>query len=367
MEIGSHYYAVLALCRMLGIKKEVAYRIAYSSEFVDDSLINRIVFKRAPRGVKCHFFGKKRGLDNTATCLPIMTVWTYNQKKIINIFVPFHFVPGCKGSLFDKKMRTFPDSPILRSLTERAIKSGDPYSIGIILHVLGDAHAHQGFSGLVSRRNRVKSLKIARESVRGFMDTVISWYMTRAEWIFSRLFGRILPLYSHSHVGTVSDIPSAEWSYKYNSGISFLPEFKYTGIIKNRERYITAFDEMREILSRFIEKYPEIKEEVPKVDISVFNEQLTKVISRRESIVDWEEFLVNNDLLSDTDMELHYEAHDWIRKAFKDYKRKKYSRAIVWHAQAADGFAYSDWYKYYLAAREYKEHYDLLVIRHGIY
>ncbi|MCK4530732.1 MAG: hypothetical protein KAU44_06105 [Candidatus Marinimicrobia bacterium] len=367
MEIGSHYYAVLALCRMLGIKKEVAYKIAYSSEFVDDSLINRIIFKKPPRGVRCHFFGKRRGLDNTATSLPIMTIWTYNQKKIINIFVPFHFVPGCKGSLFDKKMRTFPDSPILKSLTKRAVDSGDPYSIGIILHVLGDAHAHQGFSGLISRRNRVKSLKIARGSVRGFMDTVISWYMTYLEWFFTRVFGRILPLYSHSHVGTVPDIPSAEWSYKYNTGISFLPEFKSTGIIKNRERYIVAFNEMREILTAFIEKYPEFKEDVPEVDSKIFNEELTKVVSRRESIVDWEEFLIRYDLLKDTDTALHYEAHDWIRTAFKDYKRKRYSRPIVWNAQASDDFVHSDWYKYYLAAREYKELYDLQIIKHSVY
>lgn len=367
MEIGSHYYAVLALCRMMGIKKEVAYRIAYSSEFVDDALIDRIIFKNSPRGVKCHFFGKKRGLDQTATGLPIMTVWSYNQKKIINTFIPFHFIPGCKGSLFNKKMRTFPDSPILSSLTKRAIRSGNPYSIGIILHVLGDAHAHQGFSGLVSRRNRVKSLKISRESVRGFMDTLISWYMVHVEWLFSRIFGRILPLYSHSHVGTVPDIPSAEWSYKYNTGNSFLPEFKSTGTIKNRDRYIAAFDEMREILSRFIEKYPEYKEDVPEIDIKLFNKQLTRVISRRESIVDWEEFLVRHDLLEDTDTALHYDAHDWIREAFKDYKRKKYSRPVVWHAQATDDFAHSDWYNYYQAARNYKEHYDLQVIKYGVY
>jgi len=367
MEIESHYYAVLALCRMLGIKKDIAYRIAYSSEFVDDSLIERIVFKTPPRGVKCRIFGKKRGLDQCATCLRIMTVWSYNQKKIINIFVPFHFIPGCRGSQFNKKMRTFPDSPILRSLTERAINLGNPYSLGIIMHVLGDAHAHQGFSGLVSRRNRVRNLKIARESVRGFMDTLISWYMTRAEWLFSRIFGRILPLYSHSHVGTVPDIPSAEWSYKYDTGLSFLPEIKSSGLIKNRERYIIAFDEMREILTRFLEKYPENKETVPDVDIELFNEQLTKVISRRESIVDWEEFLVKYKLLDDTDTALHYDAHDWIRGAFKDYKRKKYSRSVVWNVLPVDGFSQTDWYKYYQAAREYKEHYDLLIFQHRVY
>ena len=367
MEIGSHYYAVLALCRILGIKKDIAYRIAYSSEFVDDSLIDRVIFKNAPRGVRCHIFGKKKGLDHSATCLPIATVWTYNQKKIIHVFVPFHFVPGCKGSQFDKKMRTFPDSPILKTLTERAIESGNPYSIGIIMHVLGDAHAHQGFSGVISRRNRVKSLKIARESVRGFMDTIIAWYMTHVEWLFSRVFGRILPLYSHSHVGTVPDIPSAEWSYKYNTSQTPVPEFKSTGPIKNRERYIDAFDRMRVILSRFMEQYPELKEDVPHLDIDTFNEQLTRPISRRESIVDWEDFLVEHKLLDETDTALHYEAHDWIRQAFKDYKRKKYSRPIVWNAQPIDDFSQSDWYKYYQAARDYKEYYDLLILQNRVY
>ena len=40
MEISSHYYALLALCRTCGINKEIAHKIAYASQFVDDAKIN---------------------------------------------------------------------------------------------------------------------------------------------------------------------------------------------------------------------------------------------------------------------------------------------------------------------------------------
>ncbi len=234
------------------------------------------------------------------------------------------------------------------------------------MHVLGDAHAHRGFSSLISRRNRVRKLKIDSSSIKDFRDNVISWYMSKVEWIFSRIFGRILPLYSHSHVGTVPDIPSAEWSYEYDTGTSFIPVFKSSGHISNSERYIKAFAEMRDILTQFIELNPDIVEEVPDISMNDFKEQLVKKVSRQESIQDWGIFLVKRGLMNETD-KIHYDPHDWLREAFRDYRKKKYSQIVVQGADPIEDFAHSDWYEYYKAAREYKEHYDLLVVKHDLY
>ncbi|WP_164967600.1 DUF6765 family protein [Arcobacter sp. CECT 8985] len=49
MEISSHYYALLALCRIRGAKKEIAHKIAYASQFVDDAKINCLSANRSSK------------------------------------------------------------------------------------------------------------------------------------------------------------------------------------------------------------------------------------------------------------------------------------------------------------------------------
>ena len=368
MDIASHYYAVLALCRMLGIKKDISRRIAYSSQFVDDALIERIGFKKVPRGVKCHVQGRKRFLDHAATCPRIMTVWSYRHRMMIEQLVPFHFIPACRGERFYQRMRTFPDSPILHAMTDHAVASGNSYQMGIILHVLGDAYSHKGFSGIVGRCNRIKKLRYQRSGIRDIRDRTLARYLRYVDAFFLRLFGRILPVYSHSHVGTLPDISSAEWQYEYDTGTAFIARFQKSGPISNPERYITAFKEMRRILLLFIKEHPGIAEDPPAFqEEELFYEQLTKAYSRKESVRSWQSFLLKHDLLEASDISMHYHPHTWIRAAFSDYGKKKYSQRKVLNAKPATDFVRSDWYAFYNAAQEYKEQYDMLVVSHGLY
>ena len=69
MEKSSHYYAVLALSRICGMKKEYALCLAYASQFVDDAKINHFRFKE-PK-VSDQLFEERDGkqiLVNVATC-----------------------------------------------------------------------------------------------------------------------------------------------------------------------------------------------------------------------------------------------------------------------------------------------------------
>ncbi|MBW6458702.1 MAG: hypothetical protein K0B52_06025, partial [FCB group bacterium] len=302
------------------------------------------------------------------TCPRIMTVWTYRHRTMIEQLVPFHFVPACRGERFYQRMRTFPDSPVLDALVEHAIASGDMYEIGIVLHVLGDAYAHRGFSGIIGRCNRIKKLRYERDGVRDIRDRTLARYLRYVDGLFLRLFGRIMPMYSHSHAGTLPDIASAEWQYKYDTGTAFIARFRDSGPISNPERYIAAFDQMRLILNRFIEAHPAMAGDPPAFwDKELFNIQLTKPCSRSESEHAWRSFLLKHDLLDAHDPYLHYDAHAWIRRAFSDYGKKKYSQRKVLNAKAASDFAHSDWYAFYTAAREYKEQYELLIVRYGLY
>lgn len=368
MDLNTHYYAVLALCRRLGIKADTAGKIAYASQYVDDALIKRIIFKKTPRGVPCHLFGKKRGLDHTATCPRIMTVWNYRPRIMIEELVPFHFIPAGRGSSFQEKIRTFPDSPLLRSLGETAVRSGNIYLMGIFLHVLGDAYAHQGFSGMISRRNRLSGLKVRRSSIRGFNEYVINHYMIYIDSTISRIFGRVLPIYSHSHAGTLPDIASAEWSYRYDTGKSFIARYRYSGPISNPQRYRQAFEEMKTYLQDFILAKPDIVESAP--DFDDFEELyafMCKPVSLRKSGGLWQHFLLDKGLLPENHFGLNYDPHEWLKKAFLNYNKKTFSQRIVYNAEAAENFQKTDWYNFYLAARDYKEHYDRLIRRFFVY
>ncbi|MDD3965826.1 MAG: DUF6765 family protein [Candidatus Neomarinimicrobiota bacterium] len=368
METGSHYYGVLALCRMLGIRSDLAGKIAYASQFVDDALIRKIVFKHTPHGIRCHIFGNRRGLDHAATCPRIMTVWNYRPRVMFEELVPFHFIPAGRGANSREKIRTFPDSPLLKILKDAAIESGNIYQLGIVLHVLADAHAHQGFSGMISRRNRLKDLRVKKDSIRGFNERIINYYMIYVDAVISRLFGRILPIYSHSHAGTLPDIASAEWEYRYDTGQYFIARYRHSGKISNPGRFRDAFEEMKELLIAFCQKRPDILEKKPDFqDYEAFYRTLTQPMSARESGTVWQHFLLEKDLLNASDSALSYDPHAWLRKAFKNYKRKKFSHRIVSNAVSADNFASSDWYAFYLASRDYKEHYERLVTRNFIF
>lgn len=369
MELGSHYYAVLALCRLLGLKKETSYKIAYSSQFTDDALIKRVIFRKTPRGVKCHIFGKRRGLDHVATCPRIQTSWGYHQRTMLATLVPFHFVPAVKGDSFQQRIRTSPDSPILNELIEEAIASGDPHYLGIMLHAVGDAYAHQGFSGIISRGNRTRKLRADMSTVKGFSDRFLARYIINTSWIYSATLAKILPMYSHSRVGTLPDLASAVWRYEYDSGTtSFISQYRSSGEISNPDRYRSAFDKFREIILRFAEIRPEILENLPRnLESEDFYRQLTSPMSRKETVDVWRSWLLEHQLLDDGDEALYYDKYAWLKAAFADYSKKKYSQLFIHQAHPAGDFVSSDWYRFYLSQRAYKEHYDRLIVKYHVY
>jgi hypothetical protein len=369
MEIGSHYYAVLALCRLLGLKKDIAYKIAYSSQFTDDALIKRVIFRHTPRGVKCHMFGRRRGLDHVATCPKLTTTWGYHHRTMVNTLVPFHFVPGAKGTGFHQRIRTTPNSPLLRELVDEAVRSGDPYHLGIALHALGDAYAHRGFSGIISRGNRVRKFKIDMSTIKGFRDRFLARYIMNVTWIYSMTLAKIMPMYSHSRVGTVPDLSSAEWSYEFDSSsTSFFSKYRSSGPISNPERYRKAFGEFLELIEHFVDANPDVRESAAQnIEASGFYRQLTLPISREETERSWQAYFLEHDLLSPDDDGWSYDKYAWLQKAFKDFKKKKYSQMIVLQADPVDDFSHSDWYRFYLAQREYKEHFDRLIIHYKVY
>jgi hypothetical protein len=57
----------------------------------------------------------------------------------------FHFVPGCGGKNFSKKMRCKKESKIIKAIIDNAVNNDDPIKLGITLHAYADTFSHQGF------------------------------------------------------------------------------------------------------------------------------------------------------------------------------------------------------------------------------
>jgi len=104
MEISSHYYALLALSRLVGCSKDIAAKIAYASQFVDDAKINTITFQRLnPTEDIFENTDDHKTLTNIATCHSYSKINTFNYGAMINNTAAFHFIPGCDGDSFIRK------------------------------------------------------------------------------------------------------------------------------------------------------------------------------------------------------------------------------------------------------------------------
>jgi hypothetical protein len=76
------------------------------------------------------------------------------------VYMPFHFLPGDQSIRMKGRLNPYAcvaDSRLARNLVNAAIRSGDPYRLGIALHTYADTWSHQNFTGFDERWNSLKS------------------------------------------------------------------------------------------------------------------------------------------------------------------------------------------------------------------
>ncbi|SPD72834.1 putative signal peptide protein [uncultured Desulfobacterium sp.] len=151
MQIDMHYYGVYALARLAGLNPMAAKTIATASQYVDDSLTDKALDH------------DKSG----AKMIPVETAHHMADLKNVDpndqryIWVPFHFLPGNQGKSFTERLVCRMDSDLAKAMKDHHMGFADrPFALelmGVTAHVYADTFAHYGFSGVSSRRNRVKS------------------------------------------------------------------------------------------------------------------------------------------------------------------------------------------------------------------
>ncbi len=186
MEKDFHYYLIYSMAALT--QQPDAEIIAYASQFVDDNNERQFTLEEEK---KIPFPSKIPA--NGGNYYPIMTqsmspksLDMYVQKYV---YVPFHFLPGDDNVVIKNsrnKLNTTPNSINARKLMDAALKSNNPYRLGITLHTYADTWSHQNFTGL-----------------REDWNSVYPWY---------NIFKSLVPNIGHAEVGHSPDMIPETWT-----------------------------------------------------------------------------------------------------------------------------------------------------------
>ena len=368
MKIDAHYYALLAFSRACGFKKASAYAVAYAAQFVDDAKINHVVLsEKPPEGIMFDRIEGKPSFFNMATCHSYTRIKTFNYSAMIGNTSAFHFVPGCKGKNFPKRLRCKEESPIIIRLLDDALEDGDLIKLGIVLHAYADTFSHQGFSGMLSKVNDIQDCQSESSIPWTFSDMAsrtIRWF---ARDKFDRLFDSVLPAYGHGQAMEYPDLPFLTWCYNYDYSDEFSTTYKSSQKISNRERYTRAFKGISRYLTRFLQRHPEhLDSAMDDPDFLSLFEALLRPGTDVQRVKAWKAYLVNVGYYDEGEEPLTYQEDSWLERAFSDFDKERFHQRKVEGAIIGDNFQESEWYCFYLGVHWYKELFFKYCAQEGI-
>jgi len=359
-----HYYAVLAFARAIGYKKEIAHKIAYASQFVDDAKINHITLKRNFETLDYLNMNGKPSFYNMATCHCYFKLKTYNYSAMTANTSAFHFVPGGGGKTFTRKMRCKQNNPVINEILELAINEDNPVKFGMLLHSFADTFAHQGFSGIISKVNDIKECK-AKIRVRS-ENLLKKWGRGLALKFYDKCFDWAVPAYGHGQVANFPDEPYLKWSYVYE----YLDDDNDLSVptkIDNPKRFVAAFYEIQHLLERFLKLHPEFKDnDFKPLSSKKCYKLIIKKAGVKRRIKIWQKFMLKNKMFIESDQAFKYDEELWLKAAFADYHKNKYDARNVNNANLRIDFGESDWYQFYKAVHWYKPMFFATCKKHGV-
>lgn len=356
MQRDAHYYAILAFCRACGFTKKSAHVVAYASQYVDDAKINLMYINNVSDIIEHDIIDNKPAFFNMATCQSYFRIETFNYEAMVNNTIAFHFVPGCKGENFTKKLRCKEEGPVILDILEDVLLEDDLIKLGIILHAFADSYTHQGFSGMLSKVNDIKNCDAKTKVNLGLLDIILRIFKQLNPEKYEEYFHGIMPAYGHGQAREYPDIPDLVWSYEYDYSDEFNDSYKEVKI-DNKERFHRAFLSIRKYLENYLIKHPQYIDS--DLRFGNFDSLMESLISggkteKREE--NWQRTLIEQGLFNNEDLDsLIYKDDQWLEKAFSNYDRNAfYDRNVAGGVQLADNFMDSNWYHFYLAVKWYK-------------
>ncbi len=149
MNIEYHYYITYLIAVVSGFKMSEAYKIAYSSQHVDDNYLEYNIYNSNGKS--------KDSYKNLASGIDIKEIFATFDEKIKKILVIFHLLPGDgvnnREDGKEHALTTTKDSKLANMVLKEALNSKNLYGIGIATHAYADSWAHQNFVGTLSDFN----------------------------------------------------------------------------------------------------------------------------------------------------------------------------------------------------------------------
>ncbi|KUO71343.1 MAG: hypothetical protein APF81_19160 [Desulfosporosinus sp. BRH_c37] len=356
MERDAHYYAILAFCRACGFNKDSAQVIAYASQFVDDAKINLMFLSNPSNIIEHDVIENKPAFFNMATCHSYFRINTFNYEAMVNNTCAFHFVPGCKGENFTKKLRCKEESPIILDILADVFLEDDLIKLGIILHALADSYTHQGFSGMLSKVNDIKDCKAITKVYLGLLDKILQALEQFNQEKYDKYFDRIMPAYGHGQAREYPDLPDLVWSYEYDYSDEFSGSYKKVEI-DNKDRFTRAFKSIRKHIQNYLIKHPQYFDSSLRFDnINILMDTLVSKGKEQKREENWKKLLIKQGLFNNEDLDrIIYKDDQWLKEAFSNFDRDAFDdRTVAGEVQLADNFLNSNWYRFYLSVKWYK-------------
>ncbi len=221
MQLDMHFYGTYAMARTAGLKPGICKIIATASQFVDDNAArSHIEFQDGGR------------IDAQATAHHVSDIIiNRDAEDQRQVWVPFHFLPGDKGSSFSERLLCRKNSKIVQDMVSHHIRYAnhdvEVCLIGIAAHVYADTFSHFGFSGVGPRRNKVNNDSFVFDKD---LDPDIADYIKEKERIFFRRYGKgggfianikswlaetVSGALGHGAAASYADRPYLKWSFEY--------------------------------------------------------------------------------------------------------------------------------------------------------
>ncbi|WP_055327085.1 DUF6765 family protein [Ralstonia solanacearum] len=214
MNIDFHYGVMFIIARTAGLTHDEAETVAHACQYVDDATTDGLLKFRD--GQRFERFASAHGMIDYRN-----RISEDNRES----WIPFHFVPGGDGAMFDDRLVCRPDSAIAQALVCDALarhrQDNALHRLGVTLHAYVDTWAHQGFSGIVSQHNHVENLTVDGIDHHGIMGRISAALEALKDKIVATALSDFLPL-GHGAALSFPDQPWTVWHYTNGFGTKIL-------------------------------------------------------------------------------------------------------------------------------------------------
>lgn len=269
MQIDMHYYGTYTLARTAGLDKETSELIATASQLVDDNV--------SPSTINFPDGGQMQAVPSGYHCSSTENISQTDQRTI---WIPFHFLPGGKGTTFTEKLVCQKNSPILQEMIDHHLlqthKKFAPALIGVAAHVLADTFSHYNFSGVSSRNNIASFSSIIIHAPsdstskdteqKSFFDNCCSDIPNIKPALSKELTGTL----GHAATGSYPDLPYLTWSYKCSD--------TRTVIRHNPDDFMEAAEALYTLFIRFAERRADLTDS-PAIPFSDIQDSLAIIFA----------------------------------------------------------------------------------------